>query len=145
MPAPERILVPLDGSELAEAGVEYATMLADRLGAQLILFTAVGGEERETLKAFATGEGIALEQAADAYLGRLARSAPAGVDVEVHHSMSDHPAAAIVEFAEERDVSLIVMASHGRSGVTRRLLGSTADKVLRTAPVPVVTVSVRDP
>lgn len=139
---PDTILVPLDGSDLAQRAVAYAAMLANALDAQLLLFTAVGGQERTALEAFATGENLALDEAADAYLTRIAATAP-GTDVELHHRISDNPATAIVDFAADHNISLIVMASHGRSGVSRWLLGSVADKVLQTSPVPVIVVPVR--
>lgn len=73
---PETILVPLDGSELASAAVDHAAMLATATGARLVLFTAVGGDERVALEDFASNEGIALDEAADAHphgLGDLRR------------------------------------------------------------------------
>ena len=141
---PETILAPLDGSDLAEAGVEYAAMVAEAFAARLILFTAVGGEERQALVEFAAAEGIALNEAADAFVNRLARWLPDALEVERHHRLSDNPAAAIVEFADEIGASVIVMASHGRSGVSRWLLGSVADKIVQSSAVPVLVVPVRD-
>ncbi|MEO1060118.1 MAG: universal stress protein [Actinomycetota bacterium] len=140
---PDAILIPLDGSELAEIGVDYATMLAERLGARLLLFTSVSGDEKAALEEFARYEGIALDEAADAHLHRIAASIPAGVRVEQHHSHDPNAAAAIIDHARDHDVSMIVMASHGRSGVSRWLLGSVADKVVQTSPVPVVVVPAR--
>lgn len=139
---PDTILVALDGSDLAATAVDYAAMLAKGLGATLVLFSAVGGQERTALEAFATGEGLALEDAADIYLARCAATVT-DLEIDVHHRISDNPAEAIVDFAADSGVSLIVMASHGRSGVSRWLLGSVADKVLQTSPVPVTIVPVR--
>ncbi len=141
---PTTIVAPLDGSVLAEAGVEYAAMLAGGLGASLTLFTAVGGEERTALDSFAAGEGISLDDAANIYLRRIAESIAADLHVETHYRLSDHPASAILDFVGDSDTTMIVMASHGRSGVTRWLLGSVADKVVQSSIVPVVVVSVRD-
>lgn len=141
---PETILAPVDGSDLAGAGVEYAAMIADAFAARLVLFTAVGGEERQALAEYAAGEEIALDEAADAYLSRITRQLPDTVNVESHHRLSDNPAAAIIEFAGEIDASMIVMASHGRSGVSRWLLGSVANKIVQLSAAPVLVVSVRD-
>ena len=140
---PDVILIPLDGSELAAVSVDYATMLAEHLGARLLLFTAISGDEKEALQEFARFEGIALDEAADAHLRRMAASIPERVQVERHHSHNTNPATAIIDHVREHDVSMIVMASHGRSGVSRWLLGSVADKVVQTSPVPVVVVPVR--
>jgi nucleotide-binding universal stress UspA family protein len=119
-------------------------MVAEAFAARLILFTAVGGEERQALVEFAAAEGIALNEAADAFVNRLARWLPDTLEVERHHRLSDNPAAAIVEFADEIGASVIVMASHGRSGVSRWLLGSVADKIVQSSAVPVLVVPVRD-
>lgn len=140
---PEKILVPLDGSALANAAVDYASMLATATGAHLVLFTAVGGDERVALEEFAHHEGIGLDEAADAHLRRIAASIADEVAVDVHHEYSTNPASSIVDYARASDASMIVVASHGRSGVSRWLLGSTADKVIRTSPVPVTVVPVR--
>ncbi len=141
--SPDVILVPVDGSQLAETAIEWAAMLAQRCAARLVLFTAVSGDEREALAAFATGEGISLEEATQAYLSRVAASVPAEIEVEAEHRVADRPAAAIIDFADAVGASMIVMASHGRSGFTKWLLGSVADKVAQSAPIPVVIVPVR--
>jgi len=87
---------------------------------------------------------MALDEAADAYLTRAVASVPAEVDTEVHHRISSHAAEAILDFADEENVSMIVMASHGQSGIRRWTLGSTSEKVLRSSPIPVLVVPVRD-
>lgn len=140
---PETILVPLDASKLATVAVDYAAMLAEATGARLILFTAVGGAEREALEDFAANERISTDEAAEAHLRRVAAGVQQGIPVEHHHANSENPAASIADYAAAKDVSMIVMASHGRSGVGRWLLGSVATKVLGISPVPVTVVPVR--
>ena len=141
---PETIMVPLDMSELAARAIDTASMLAVALGSRLVVFSAVGAQEREALQGFATSEHMALDEAADAYLNRAIASVPAGVDTDVHHRIGGHAAEAILEFANEENVSMIVMASHGQSGIRRWTLGSTSEKVLRSSPVPVLVVPVRE-
>lgn len=141
---PETILVPLDMSELAARAIDTAAMLAVALGSRLVVFSAVGAQERDALARFAASEHMALDEAADAYLARAIASVPAGVETEVHHRMSSHAAEAILEFAQSENISMIVMASHGQSGVRRWPLGSTSEKMLRSSPVPVLVVPVRD-
>ena len=118
-------------------------MLATLTGADLVLFTAVGGDEKAALEEFAKYEGIALDEAADAHLSRIAAGVPEEVAVEWHHGHSANPGASIVDYARDHEISMIVMASHGRSGVSRWLLGSVANKVVQSSPVPVVVVPVR--
>lgn len=140
---PRTILVPLDVSKLATMAVDHAAMLAEATGARLVLFMALGRDEKAALEEFAHHEGITLDEAADAHLRRVASEITAGVTVDRRYQHSDNPAASIVDFVADNDVSLVVMASHGRSGVTRWLLGSVATKVLQTSPVPVTVVPVR--
>ena len=141
---PETIMVPLDMSELAARAIGTAEMLAVALGSRLVVFSAVGAQERDALQRFAASEHMALDQAADTYLHRAIRSVPAGVETEVHHRMSSYAADAILDFAQSENISMIVMASHGQSGVRRWPLGSTSEKVMRSSPVPVLVVPVRE-
>jgi nucleotide-binding universal stress UspA family protein len=141
---PESIMVPLDMSELAARAIETATMLAVALGSRLVVFSAVGAQERDALRRFAAREHMALEEAADSYLTRAIAPVPADVETEVHHRMSSHAAEAILDFVRDEHISMIVMASHGQSGVRRWPLGSTSEKVLRSSPVPVLIVPVRE-
>ena len=141
---PATIMVPLDMSELATRAIDVAAMLAVALGSRLIVFSALGSQERDALKGYAASEHMALDEAADAYLARAITSVPADVDTEVHHRIDSHAAEAILDFAQRENVSMIVMASHGQSGVRRWALGSTSEKVLRSSPVPVLVVPVRD-
>ena len=137
-------MVPLDMSELATRAIDVAAMLAVALGSRLIVFSALGSQERDALKGYAASEHMALDEAADAYLTRAITSVPADVDTEVHHRIDSHAAEAILDFAQRENVSMIVMASHGQSGVRRWALGSTSEKVLRSSPVPVLVVPVRE-
>jgi nucleotide-binding universal stress UspA family protein len=141
---PETIMVPLDMSELATRAIDMAAMLAVALGSRLIVFSALGTQEREALKGYAASEHMALDDAADAYLTRAITSVPADVVTEVHHRIDSHAAEAILDFAQHENVSMIVMASHGQSGVRRWPLGSTSERVLRSSPVPVLVVPVRE-
>lgn len=140
---PRTILVPLDGSRLATAAIDYASTLAAATGAELVLFTVISGNEKVALAEFAANEGITVDEAAAAHLRRLASTVPDQIAVDHHHAHCASAATAIVDHVTEHGISLIVMASHGRSGVGRWLLGSTTDKVVQTSPVPVVVVPVR--
>ena len=126
------------------AGIDYGAMIAQQTGAKLLLLMVLGPEQRDVLGEFASHEGIALSEAAEAYLSRAATRAVDDVDVETQYRMDGNPADAILDHVEENDVSLIVMASHGRSGIRRWLLGSVAEKVIQSSPVPALVVPVRD-
>jgi nucleotide-binding universal stress UspA family protein len=145
------VLVPLDGSELAAGVLELATALARRTGGRLILFTVphVYGMDVSWYAAGAPDAAALvpmddlLDQARDdseRYLAETAqRLSAAGVPVETVVA-DDEPAAAIVQAANAHGARLIVMASHGRGGLSRWAFGSVADKVLHTAGQPVLLV-----
>lgn len=132
------ILVPLDGSDLAERALPQALTLADASGARLLLLRAAhgfnypgGDPERIRLAALAEAE---------AYLEELAaRLGAPGRTIDTAARYGD-AATAIAEEVPARQVSLISMSTHGRSGLGRWLFGSVADAVLRQATVPVLLI-----
>ena len=143
-----RILVPLDGSKLAERALPAAEELAHLMGAPLHLVCVVdltqldlAGHDsyatalaRGALVPFLSDE----EVAAEAYLDRMiARVTALGLAArgEVRHGIA---AREIVALAQPSD--LIVMATHGRGGMARWFLGSVAEEVVRRAPVPLLLI-----
>jgi nucleotide-binding universal stress UspA family protein len=135
------ILVPLDGSPLAEGALDVATDLVKRGGGKVTLFVAADEEAAEALHSFADSENMTRAMAADAYLDQVAgRLDDEGIETVKTSSDRRHAADEILDRADAEDVSMIVMASHGRSGVGRWLLGSVADKVARSATVPITIV-----
>jgi nucleotide-binding universal stress UspA family protein len=133
----ERILVPLDGSFLAEAALATAVDMARTSGARLLLLRAA---QAHTLPgADPTEAEVRVVQEAEAYLAevqaRLASAGTADVETTVWYGP---PAAAIVEAAEFRKVGLIVMTTHGRTGLGRLILGSVAESVLRGSVTPIL-------
>jgi nucleotide-binding universal stress UspA family protein len=141
MTTTSNILVPLDGSKLAEAAVDVAAEIAQPAGGNLTLFVAADPEAAAELHKFADAAEVTRAMAADAYLDQVA-SRLKGDDVEATKTSSDgtNAAAEIVDRAAAGDISMIVMTSHGRSGIGRWLLGSVAEKVARSATVPVLIV-----
>ena len=139
----KRILVPVDDSEQAhEACAFVAREFPD---ATMILLHVINPAEagysaQASIPSFSEewyeGEKAAAEELFDDI---AALASDAGLTVEREIEVGK-PIRTIVEFAEENDVDQIVMGSHGRSGVTRILLGSVAEAVVRTCPVPVLTV-----
>ncbi|MFB6073971.1 MAG: universal stress protein [Haloarculaceae archaeon] len=138
----KHILVPVDDSPLAEHALEYAA--TEHPEAELIVLHAI--DAAEAAHTTTTG-GVVPEyweqwfedQQDDAErLFDRARDI-VGRDVETV-TVTDNPARAVVQYAEDNDVNQIVMGSHGRQGVSRMLLGSVAETVVRRSPVPVTVV-----
>jgi universal stress protein A len=130
------ILAPTDFSDLSANGVRYACQLARDMGAALIIFNVVVLDEsnavnkREIEQHKKRLEEFVAEKVADAGVGLKVRQM---VD-------AGQPFGAIVDCAEKEGVDLIVMSSHGRSGLSRMLIGSVTDKILRGASCPVLVV-----
>ena len=144
-PAPETILMPTDFSEASHRALEHATSLARRLGASLHLLHVV----YFPLEAAASPEGYWIDldgvrkqmrDEAERQIKALAASLP-GIQVTTQVVEGTSPARAIAQVAKERPVQMIVMGTHGRGGVSHLLLGSVAERVVRTATCPVTTVS----
>ena len=133
------ILVPLDGSIVAEAALRPAVDLAREAGATLVLLRAA---EAPTLSMSDLIEAqVTVMRAVQEYLAAARdRVMAAGVaDIEVS-AWYGPPVEAIVEAARSRHVDLIVMCSHGRSGVARLVLGSVTERVLRATTVPILVI-----
>lgn len=140
-----RILVPLDGSELAEQAIPCATMLAGGLPAELVLFRAVAIEPdaqdalgRAGVKAQPLLARLATE--AENYLrGRVEELCAVGYTAQ--YAFREGPAPeAILDHVASSSIDYIVMATHGYSGFKRWTHGSVAERVLQAAPVPLLLI-----
>jgi nucleotide-binding universal stress UspA family protein len=134
----KKILVPLDGSQLSQRALEPALELSRQTGAELLL---VRVPTADTLS-FAVSEAKQREIAQDAlvYLETIRQSndqPQLNIRTEV---LDGDVASAIVDAARAEQVDLIVMSTHGYSGLTRWVLGSVTEKVLRSAPCPVMAI-----
>lgn len=137
----DSILVATDGSEAAETAVEHATALAGRFDAPLYGI-AVVDERTEYDTGIVDPEEARrhLRERADGWLEELEATA-SDADVAVETTVrSGVPHEEILEYATERDAGAIVLGSHGRSSFKGALLGSTVDRVVRTANRPVLVV-----
>jgi nucleotide-binding universal stress UspA family protein len=143
----ERMLVPLDGSELAEVVLPYAKELAGRLDLEVIFLHVQYLEEH----GFAMHR-VYVEQVANSIrqeareIQTIGGTQPGAKTVETRVELVvGEPAEEILRYANENNIDLILMATHGRSGIKRWVLGSVADRVLRASSVPVWLVRANIP
>ena len=148
----EKVLVPTDGSNVAESAVEHALDIAERYGAEVhalyvvdidSMSLALGAEQLDRIETGRFDEMDEVREQADEATGYVADCADErGLEV-VEHISSGRPHEKVASYAEGNDVDLVVMGSHGRSGVKRALLGSVTERTLRETHVPVLVVDVR--
>lgn len=136
-----KILVPLDGSEVAEVILPYAAQLAKGLDIPLVLISVIERTARESKSPFHTS----LLEAADSEARRrldevVQRLRKEGVNADKVLA-SGRPAEEIVRAVETMACDLIAMTTHGRSPLVRGILGSVTDEVVHSAPVPVLTLT----
>ncbi|MFC6954377.1 universal stress protein [Halorubellus litoreus] len=145
----EHVLIPTDGSETSEHAVDEALEVASRFDATVSALYVVdtdsvgislGAEQVDRIRQGRFGEMDDLEaRASDATAYVAERARERGVDVE-EHARAGRPASVIADFADDADVDLIVMGSHGRSGLSRVVLGSVTEHVLRETHKSVLVV-----
>jgi nucleotide-binding universal stress UspA family protein len=142
----DHILVPTDGSTGTDRAVEHALDLAEAYDADLHVLYVVNTSAYSTLPADANWESIidALEEEGKTATGEVAERAEAsGIDVTVEVD-DGVPHKRILGYADEHGIDLIVMGTHGKTGLDRLLLGSVTEKVVRSSEVPVLTVRMVD-
>jgi nucleotide-binding universal stress UspA family protein len=135
-PVVENVLIPLDGSALAEQILGPAVELAQVFRARCVLLRVV---ESAASTNHQTTSGSAERVQAETYLERIAaRLREPGVNIEIRVVTAPHAVEGILEEARDQSNHLIALATHGRGGFQRMLLGSVADKLIRTSPSPVL-------
>ncbi len=133
----EKILLPLDGSELAEVTLPYGVELASRLGSEVILFHVCSPEHKE----FYRMHKMYLDDAADRVRHEIMRSRPKGGEVKVKsETLLGEPVETICDYVTKNNIGLMVMASSGASGIQMWRLGSVTDKVFRTVSIPAMVI-----
>lgn len=146
----ERVLVPLDGSELAETVLPYVEELARKLGSEVVLLHVVPSiESLLSVPIDPVGPPVAVDaveihaaavKSGDEYLtGMKSRVEAAGVKVTTEIAEGGAESA-ILEYMERARPSLIAMATHGRGGFKRMVLGSVADAIVRKSTVPMLLI-----
>jgi nucleotide-binding universal stress UspA family protein len=149
LPAVTRVLVPIDFSPSSRAALEYGTFLAGKLGAELTVLHVweppgyVGPDTLALLPVAAGQPGWDQTRAevmreVERFLGK-ASARPTDLRVRVE---AGEPSDAILLAAKDGGADLIVMGTHGRTGLSRLLIGSVAEAVLRRATCPVLTIRV---
>ncbi len=146
----KHILIATDGSDLGQKGVEHGLALAKALGVEVTIVTVT-----ERFPVYSSGAGYDLawsdralseysesqKASAEAILTHAKRSADElGVTAATQHVPDAEVGEAIISTAQQRDCGLIVMASHGRRGLGRLMLGSKASEVLAHTEIPVLVV-----
>jgi nucleotide-binding universal stress UspA family protein len=144
----QKVLVPLDGSDMAECVLPHLETIAGGCGLQDVVFlrvvkpfipvTSYMGDSINLVDVTSINKDAV--KAAENYLQQLTEKTKfPGVRVR-WEVMQGNEADSIAEYAKNNEVDLIIIATHGRSGVSRWVLGSVADRVLRSACVPVLMV-----
>jgi len=147
----KNILLSTDGSELARKGVEHGIALAKALSAKVAIITVTEPLPVDYGSGHASGwipsqeEFESFDAAAKERAGKVLDEARAmaeqiGISADLLHVPNAHPATAIIDTAKSRGCDLIVMASHGRRGLRKLLLGSQTSEVLVDGSVPVLVV-----
>jgi nucleotide-binding universal stress UspA family protein len=151
MPAPSRILVPVDLSDGSQALIDYAIQLAKPFNAALEiihaweppqyvapdLLVAAPGWNSQSL------EQIAVDAATTELNSLVAKVANEGLSIK-HRVVVGEAASTVLRLAEEGKYDLVIMGTHGRRGLPRLLLGSVAQKIVARAHCPVLTVHLYD-
>jgi len=136
------ILVPLDGSKIAENILTEVEELAVLLKAKLSLVYVSKAHVLPGVDP--TGEQVRVINEAQEYLENIKEQLSAKIiDIKLH-SPYGYPADKILEVCKRHDIDLIAMSTHGRSGIGRWLLGSVAEKVVRHSEVPVLLLRSHD-
>ncbi|GAA0648024.1 universal stress protein [Salarchaeum japonicum] len=145
----DRILVPTDGSDVSAVAIEHAVDLAEKYDADVHALYVVdvdavsfglGAEQVDRIRQGHLDEMEEVEEKANAATGAVADAATdRGVSV-VEAVRVGQPHAVVADYADDEDIDLVVIGSHGRSGVRRALLGSVTERVLRSTRKPVLVV-----
>ncbi len=145
-----QLLVPVDFTTFSEEALFFASELAEKLGAQLIVlhvihdpleapgFYAQQGKKKKFLRSMEE----AAEEMMDEFLKKMRKNHPEQVPIKkaIPLLVVGTPATRIVEIAEKKKTRMIIIGSHGRTGLSHLLVGSKAEKVVRLSPIPVTVV-----
>lgn len=135
------LLVPLDGSELAEAALPMVLAIAERFDSKITLLRVINPPYYASAGHDYAGFNAALRQEGVAYIeAQQKKLQEAGFHVQVRLMEGDFIADTILDVADMLEVDAIAMSTHGRGGIRRWVFGSVADKVLQHARIPILLV-----
>lgn len=136
------ILLTLDTSTTSDAAIPVAVDLARRFGEPIQVLLVVDGQLRAQYAEVARERNITLDEVAQEAVDEMAARVPTDgipeVTARFRHGVD--PATTLIEVSEDPEIVLMVMATHGRSGLSRLLTGSVAEEVIRYSRTPVVVV-----
>jgi len=134
----DTVVIATDGSESVTRAVEVALDFAERFDAAVhALYVVDEGEVDSSPEELRDELRTALESQSEAALAQVRDHADREIETAVR---SGHPAPEITEYARERDADVVATGTRGRHGENRFLIGSVAERVVRSCPVPVLTV-----
>jgi len=145
----KNILIATDGSDVAERGVKHGLELAKSIGAKATIVTVTEMWDPRRMAADAWRQNYNAVQEYDNAAAVAAKhildaasaiASGLGVQAEVRHVANEHPADGIIKTATSGNFDLVVIASHGRRGINRLLLGSVAMEVVSQSTVPTLIV-----
>lgn len=138
----DNVLIPTDGSDRMGKVIDHADQLADIHDATLHAIYVANTASLSDLPMESSWEGVssALRKQGERAIKKLEeRAETSSLESAI---VEGSPPKQITEYAQENDCDVIIMGTHGRSGVDRLLLGSVAERVVRSSPVPVLTINV---
>lgn len=142
----KKILVPLDGSKLAEKALEHLKFVTKSGVVERIILMRVVEPILPDIKSNIGAEHLhqaelKREKEAKSYLTRVSNKLKEdGFPIETRLEIDGEPAEKIIELARQEDVDLIIMSTHGRTGFRRWLYGSVASRIINHSPVPILVV-----
>jgi nucleotide-binding universal stress UspA family protein len=141
----QRILLPTDFSTNSDTATRYACELATRFDAELHLLHSLDIQAVATTPNFVMALNLPQyikesKVAAETKLTKILDPQWSAGRKVIHAILEESPKVEIVRYARNRDIDLIVLSTHGRTGLAHVLIGSVAENVVRTAPCPVLTV-----
>ena len=142
----KRILVPLDGSQIAECVIPHIEAIAHDSSAEVELISVIEPFDIPTRGKIALSEDdlksidAEAKQEAHTYLKNVANRL-GGAKVKAHSVViTGKPAESLIDYAVNNDIDLIIMATHGRSGITKWFFGSIAEKLMRAVEIPILLI-----
>ena len=138
----KKILVPTDLSELTSISLDFAIDIANRFNSTIYLLHTLElhhSYEISTSKIIEELRVLALKEL-QSYLNKIPKEKTKGINIQEMVTLYLRAWFGIVNFAEENGIDLIIMTTHGRKGLVRFMLGSTAEKVISESPCPVLTI-----